>query len=148
MIIISDSTVLINFALLNLFDKLYEMFGIIIVPKTVFKEVYLDGEAKPGSREILEAKKSGWIKVEAIKDHGFFDRLTDLDLGEREALTLAYQYGECYLLTDDVAAKRACKRYLPLTTCFTTFEIGEGMYKKGIISMNHIEMAIKLRQLA
>lgn len=147
MIIISDSTVLINFAYLNLFDKLYEFFGTIIVPKKVYKEVYVDGGAKPGSKEVLDAKSSGWIIVEEINDTHFYDKLTMLHDGEREALTLAHQYGESFVLTDDNAARYACRRFLPLATCYTTFEVGEVMYQRGLVRMSYIEMAINLRQL-
>jgi len=150
-IIISDATVLVNFALVDKFYSLKQLFKHIVVPVSVYNEVYGDGNHLPGSKEIFEAKREGWVEVVRYTNNVFYNRqgIRHLDAGEREAVTIAYEKGNGFLLTDDGDAIRACKMFLHLKniTYLSTIDVCKIMNDKKIIRMNYIEMSLKLRQL-
>ena len=151
MIIVSDSTVLINYAVLGLFHTLKSLFGLIVVPRTVYKEVYGEGNHKPGSAEVHAAKLAGWIDVHDYVNIKFYNRadIRHLHLGEREAITIAYEKGQGHLLTDDKDAIEVCERILAVIGIYhlTTFDVCELMREKKIIKINEIERSMRLRQL-
>mgnify|MGYP006909078801 CR=1 FL=1 len=52
MIVVSDTSVLVNLALLNQLDTLSSLYGEIIIPTAVWDEIVVLGAGKAGAREI------------------------------------------------------------------------------------------------
>ena len=60
MLVISDSSPIINLAMIGYLHLLPALFSEIVIPTAVFNEVAGPGNQEPGSKEIREAP---WIKV-------------------------------------------------------------------------------------
>ena len=71
MLVVSNSSVLINLAILGRLRLLEMKFSEIVVPKAVWQEVVVDGKGKPGAKEV---GKSSWIKMKNIKDKLLVER--------------------------------------------------------------------------
>jgi predicted nucleic acid-binding protein len=86
--IVVNSGPLISLARIGLLDLLPGLFGEILVPAAVYREVTQD-PGLPGAREIQEAE---WLKVSEVTDRSAVDRLSFwLDAGESEVLVLAQE---------------------------------------------------------
>lgn len=64
MIVVSDSSVLINLAWIQQLDLLPRLYGEVIVPMAVWQEVVADGADKPGAEEV---KTAVWLQVKSRK---------------------------------------------------------------------------------
>ncbi|MEM7533215.1 MAG: element excision factor XisI family protein [Chloroflexota bacterium] len=84
MIIVSNTSPLINLALvghLNLLKKLYKK---VLIPQAVYDEIVIDGAGQPGAKEVEEYD---WIQVRSIRNTHLVEVLKqDLDRGEAEAI--------------------------------------------------------------
>jgi predicted nucleic acid-binding protein len=86
--VVVNSGPLISLARIGLLDLLPGLFGEILVPAAVYREVTQD-LGLPGAREIQEAE---WLKVSEVTDRSAVDRLSFwLDAGESEVLVLAQE---------------------------------------------------------
>ena len=87
MIVVSNATPLIRLAKIHSINLLQELFGTLIIPPAVYREVVTQAPNHPGAAEIRQVD---WIQVQALADHSKVDYLrADLDWGEAEALVLA-----------------------------------------------------------
>ncbi len=103
MIVIADSSVLINLAKVGLFDVLKSLYGEVTVSPTVFAEVTETGVGKSGAREVREAS---WIRVLQVKDADKVALLlSDLDRGEAESVVLAMEQKADLVLVDELKAR-------------------------------------------
>ncbi|MCZ7669538.1 MAG: hypothetical protein M5U34_21355 [Chloroflexi bacterium] len=59
MIVVSDTSVLVNLAWLNRLDILPALYGEVIIPTVVWEEIVVLGVGKVGSQEIAQAT---WIQ--------------------------------------------------------------------------------------
>lgn len=99
MLIISDTSPIINLTVIGHLDLLPKLFGEIIIPQMVYAEIVIDGAGEPGSDEIQNAP---WIKVVKNSNRTLVEFLeTDLDEGESEAIALAIELNADYLLIDE-----------------------------------------------
>jgi hypothetical protein len=107
--IVSNASVLIGLSSIGKLSLLRERFPSgILIPEAVRREVVDEGEGRPGTREISEAK---WIGVQKVGDRRIVDLLrTELDEGEAEAIALAHEEGAKIILLDERDARRAAKR--------------------------------------
>jgi len=100
-IAVSNSSVIIALAGICRLDLLGKLFGKIIVPEAVWREVTVEG--KPGREKVLRA---GFIRIEEVRDRRLAMLLKELvDDGEAEAITLALEAGADVLLIDDRDAR-------------------------------------------
>ena len=99
MIVISDTSVLINLAWLGRLTLLHTLYEELIIPTAVWQEVVEKGAGKPGADEI---KASDWIKPKAVANENLVIALRqDLDAGEAEAIALALELKADLLLIDE-----------------------------------------------
>ena len=106
LIVVSNSSVIIALARICRLDLLEKLFGKIIVPKAVWREVTVGG--KPGHEKVLRA---GFIRVEEVHDRRLTMLLKELvDDGEAEAITLALEVDANVLLVDDRDARSMAKK--------------------------------------
>jgi len=114
MVVVSDTSPIINLAMIGQLDLLPILFRQIIIPQAVFDEIVTSGAALPGAKEIQEA---GWIEVRTPKDQSLIESLlAELDPGESEAIALALEIGAGLLLMDEYLGRNAARNrnILPL----------------------------------
>lgn len=111
MIVIADTTPLNYLVLVQQADLLPRLFGKVLIPPAVFKE--LEDPETPDSVRAWLASAPSWLNVQPL--HSQPDpALGYLDDGEREAITLAEELRADQLLLDEAdARKEAARRNLP-----------------------------------
>lgn len=112
MIVVSDTSPLCYLLLINLVELLPQLYGQVIIPESVCREL-LDSEAPEVVRNWI-AQPPVWLEIQPAPELIDSD-LDDLDLGEREAIALAEKLQANLLLLDDRAARQlALERSLPI----------------------------------
>jgi uncharacterized protein len=113
MIVISDSSILINLAWIKQLHLLAHLFGEVIVPTAVWREVVEEGAGKPGA---LEMKAADWLQVKEPENKPLIHALRqDLDAGEAEAIALAIEQHADLLLMDERIGRAAAQHFnLPI----------------------------------
>jgi uncharacterized protein len=109
MAVVSNTSPILNLAIVALLFLLREQFEVITIPSAVSDELRY-WEDLPGSRLVREAIEAGWIQVREVKDHSLVQSLRrDLDKGEAEAIALAVQLNADRVLLDEREARKASK---------------------------------------
>lgn len=107
--IVSNTSPILNLAIINELVLLKEQFDSILIPQAVEEELRIK-ENLPGCDEIKTAIDEGWIKVLEAKDKDKIQLLNrELDKGEAEAITLALQVKANMLLVDEREARTVSK---------------------------------------
>ena len=114
MSIISNTTVLSNFAAIDALDKLHGLYGEIYLSTEVYKEIERGLEEGykfySGIPEILHPlREGGWLRLTSLNDDKEIELFSAmpgrLHAGEATCLAIAQHRG-WLLLTDDKAARR------------------------------------------
>jgi hypothetical protein len=109
MIVVSDTSPIINLAIIGKLDILPKVFGEIIIPTTVFQEITIDGAGMAGSGEILHAD---WIQVRKSSNSNLFLALkSQVDPGEAEAIALSVELKPYFLLIDERIGRQLAKDF-------------------------------------
>jgi len=109
MLVVSNSSVLINLAIIGRLELLKMKFEEIMVPKAVWQEVVIEGKGEPGAKEVSE---SAWIKVKDINDKLLVTSLSQqLDDGESEAIALALENNADLVLLDERDARETAEAF-------------------------------------
>ena len=83
MSIVSNASPLINLARIGKLDLLRHLYGELVIPEAVWREVVIEGEGQPGADEI---KAATWIKRQLVTNRQLVQALRqELDVGEAEA---------------------------------------------------------------
>jgi predicted nucleic acid-binding protein len=99
MTIVSNTSPIINLAWINKLDLLHKLFGEIVIPEAVWREVVVDGAGQPGADEV---KTATWIKTQDVTNKALVQALRqELDAGEAEAIALALEIKAELLLMDE-----------------------------------------------
>lgn len=107
--VVSDTSPVLNLAIIGRLFLLRQQFGEIWIPSAVLEELRV-GEDLPGSQRVREAIESGWLRVEEVKDWALVQVLQrDLDKGEAEAIALALQVKAEWTLLDEREGRRVAK---------------------------------------
>lgn len=104
LIVLVDSTPLISLARRGLFDLLRVLYGRVILPPAVYREVVTEGEERAGAQETKEAIAAGWMEVIALQDSGAAPRIRAMFLlgdGESEVLALSQERGADLIIIDE-----------------------------------------------
>ncbi len=115
MIVVSDSSPLINLSAIGRLELLPALFGTVLVPPIVWDEITGPlGLGKPGE---IELKKAEWVEVRPCADHHLFNLLRKrLDPGEAEAIALAVELNASTLLIDERRGRTAAQQEMLSTT--------------------------------
>lgn len=109
MLIVSDTSPIINLAAINHLYLLPELFSRIIIPQIVYQEIVIDGAGEPGSDDIQTAK---WVEVQSCTNQDIINLLNnELDPGEAEAIALAIELNADYLLIDEKDGRQKALDY-------------------------------------
>jgi hypothetical protein len=86
--VISNTSPILNLAIVDRMKLLRQQFGEILIPHAVLDELKVNEEL-PGSQAIREAISSGWIQIQAVSNEPLAQLLKQtLDRGEAEAIAL------------------------------------------------------------
>jgi predicted nucleic acid-binding protein len=107
MSIVSNSSPLILLAKIGRFNLLRDLFELVYVPESVYREVAIVGSGRSGSKEVEEGLESGWIKVESVQINPELELI--LGRGEAEAIILAEKL-KLPLLIDERKGRKVAER--------------------------------------
>lgn len=97
--IVSNASPLINLARIGQLELLHQLYGQLLIPEAVWREVVVDGAGQPGA-EAVEA--ATWIETQAATNKQLVQALQqELDAGEAEAIVLALEVEADLLLMDE-----------------------------------------------
>jgi uncharacterized protein len=89
MLVVSNTSPVLNLAIIGRLDLLRQQFGKVWLPVAVVDELRIE-EDLPGCAAAREAVHAGWLGVQPVKDRVRVAILRrDLDQGEAEAVALA-----------------------------------------------------------
>lgn len=113
MIVVSDTTPLSELAKVGKLELLRDVFGRVIVPQEVYKEV-----TRGTHPAVALVKSATWIEVLSVQNTSqvaILQKTAKIHLGEAAAIILAEQLGAQQVLIDDLKARRvAQQRLLPV----------------------------------
>ena len=99
MIVVSNTSPLINLARISQLDLLHQLYGEMLIPEAAWQEAVVNGAGQPGANEIQAAS---WVRRQAVSNRPMVQALQqDLDAGEAEAIVLAMELHADLLLMDE-----------------------------------------------
>jgi len=105
MIVVADASPLIAMARIGRLDLLRSVFGRLLVPGAVWREVVEGGGDKAGAADVAAAD---WIERRAVVDSSLVNLLRhDLGAGEAEAIVLAREAKADFVLMDERLGRSA-----------------------------------------
>lgn len=119
MIVISNTSPIINLAAIGQLSLLRQLYGQIVVPEAVYIEIVGIGAGQPGADEVAAADR---IRTQQVANRTAVTALQiELDDGEAEAIALAVEASADLLLLDEelgrVIASRFGQRFVGLLGC-------------------------------
>jgi predicted nucleic acid-binding protein len=107
--IVSNTSPILNLAIVGQLDLLRQQFGQIQIPPAVLDELKID-EERPGSQPIQAAITAGWIQVQLVNNQPLVQLLRQtLDGGEAEAISLALELQAEWILLDERDGRKVAK---------------------------------------
>lgn len=107
--VVSNTSPVLNLAIIGRLVLLQQQFGEIWLPPAVLAELRLD-EDLPGVQAVREALAAQWIHSQAVEDVSLVEVLRrELDNGEAEAIALAVQLKAERILLDEKEGRRIAK---------------------------------------
>ncbi|PZV19288.1 MAG: DUF3368 domain-containing protein [Leptolyngbya sp.] len=109
MLVVSDTSPILNLAIVGQLDRLRQQFGQIQIPPVVLDELKIV-EERPGSQPIQAAITAGWIQVQPVSNRSLVQLLRQtLDGGEAEAISLALELQADWILLDERDGRKVAK---------------------------------------
>jgi len=107
--VVSNTSPILNLAIIGELSLLRDQFGEILIPGAVLEELRVK-EHLPGSQGVRDAIKAGWIRIERVKQDPLVIAMQrDLDKGEAEAIALAMQVNAGWVLMDERDGRKAAR---------------------------------------
>lgn len=108
--VISNTSPLLNLAIINQLSLMRQQFREIIIPDGVFRELRIN-EDIPGSSQLREAFEASWITVKQVENETFVQLLRrELAQGEAEAIALAIELKADWLLLDERDGRKIARQ--------------------------------------
>jgi predicted nucleic acid-binding protein len=92
---------------LDLLDLLPALYGEVLVPSAVVKEIEA-GRSRGVPLPVIESLS--WLRIEKVANTALLPLLPDLGAGEREVLALALERSDPLVILDDSFARRFARR--------------------------------------
>ena len=109
MVIVSNTSPVVNLYVIEQLELLKVLFKEIIIPEAVYNEIVIYGHGKPGSKELGDIE---WIKTRKVKDRNLVKALSnELDKGEAESIALAVESKADLLLLDEKIGRKVASRF-------------------------------------
>ena len=107
--VVSNTSPLMNLAIIGRLDLLRHFYETIHVPEAVWNELVVQGRGKPGSDAIAA---TSWIQMHVVQNRHLVAALREkLDPGESEAIALALELNATLLLIDESEGRRIAASY-------------------------------------
>jgi predicted nucleic acid-binding protein len=107
--VVSNTSPLMNLAIIGRLDLLRHFYETIHVPDAVWDELVKQGAGKPGSEAIAAIS---WIQTHAVQNQPLVAALREqLDPGEPEAIALALELKATLILLDETEGRRVATLY-------------------------------------
>ena len=128
--IVSNTSPIINLACIGHLELLPALFGEIVVPPAVFREVTADQPDAPGAMAI---RMASWVRQQPVENQPLVASLRlELDSGEAEAIACALEAKAKLLLIDERRGRLVAQRLgIPVTGLLGALLIAR---KRGLIS--------------
>ena len=108
--VISDASVLISLASADHLELLRSLYGTVIIPGIVAREILGAPGQLPGSSAVHAALAQQWMAITEPQNHSLITALSDtLDIGEAHAIALAAEIPDSLLLIDETDGRAAAK---------------------------------------
>lgn len=108
MIVVSNTSPIINLAAVGRLELLHDLYGRIAIPQAVYHEIAVRGSGQPGAIEI---QTFAWFERYQVRDVALVQRLKQhLDAGESEAIALAIEMQADQLLLDERRGRMIAKQ--------------------------------------
>lgn len=113
-LVVSDTSPLLNLALIGRLDLLKSQFSEITIPEHVWAEL-TSGEA--GLDQLVELRDDGFLSIVEIDESELFTEIAhEIDTGETAAICYAIEADADLLLIDESDGRRVARRHdLPVT---------------------------------
>ncbi|MFP4436828.1 MAG: DUF3368 domain-containing protein [Chloroflexaceae bacterium] len=99
MIVVSNTSPIVNLAVIGHLDLLHKLYNRIIIPTAVYNEIVVVGAGKAGAVEVQAGQ---WFEVRQVANTLSLQKLRQiLDAGEAEAVVLAGEIPADLLLIDE-----------------------------------------------
>lgn len=109
MIVVSNTSPLINLAWIGRLNLLNDLFQRILIPQAVWDETVGVGRGRPGAPETAAAV---WIERRQVENTNLVLALRqDLDVGEAEAIALAVEQSADLLIMDERLGREVAERF-------------------------------------
>jgi predicted nucleic acid-binding protein len=108
MIVVADSGPLHYLILLDQTELLQRLYGQVVVPEAVLRELTVAMAPQPVKDWLSEPPS--WLRVESVPPHQLRLVTAELDLGEREAIALAQLLRADLLLIDEISGRVEARR--------------------------------------
>lgn len=113
MIVVSDTSPIINLAMIGRLELLPALFGEVIIPYKVFEEITRRGDSMPGAEAVLAAR---WVETRSCTNITLVQALrTQLDSGEAEAIALALELESGLLLIDEKMGRQVARGFFVIS---------------------------------
>jgi len=108
MIVVSNTSPLVNLANIEQLNLLKELYGQVIIPQAVYNEIVVAGAGQAGATEV---ETFDWIFVRQVSNQQMVTTLqVDVDIGEAEAIVLAVELKPDLLLLDERKGRLVASR--------------------------------------
>jgi len=109
MCVISNTSPLLNLAIVEHLFLLPQQFGQVYIPSTVLTELKINDDL-PGSRALQVALNEGWLIPTTVKSSALVNLLRrELHQGESEAIALAVELSADKILLDEKEARQIAR---------------------------------------
>jgi hypothetical protein len=109
MIIVSDTSPIVNLAAIGRLDLIPKLFGKVYLPFAVYEEIVVKGAGQPGAAEIQHAS---WVEIRTCNNPSLLQQLLlELDPGESEAISLAIELNTPNILIDEKDGRQVALRF-------------------------------------
>jgi hypothetical protein len=107
-IVVSDTSVINNLAAIAQLHLLQQLFGIVIIPEAVYRELTDPNFPVAGAAEV---QTFDWIETRAVTNRSVVEAFSnELDLGEAEAIALAVEIQADRVLIDERRGRAIASR--------------------------------------
>jgi predicted nucleic acid-binding protein len=107
-IVVSNTSPIINLAAIDRLDLLRQLYGGILIPQSVRNEIVRSGTSEPGASEV---EMFDWIETRNVANQTAVSALRlELDAGEAETIILGIELKADLVLLDERKARMAASR--------------------------------------
>ncbi len=108
MIVVSDTSPIVNLAAVDQLNLLQRLYGRVVIPAYVYREIVITGKGQAGAKQVEEC---AWIETRQVANESLVDSLQlELDRGEAEAIALALELKADMILIDERRGRQAASR--------------------------------------